>query len=188
MNTLIWHIVIIATQAKPHVPVDRVLNLHNGRDVAAGPTALSNVAALYTGKKYSQESYGFTSHSQRLFRKYQCATSIVLCADNPFSFYFSIQKELYPCRQAGWQFERRPHFVANSLSIRRMTHSPGSFSSHNDGSDKDLRTFTTTLLVHLGPLSGSSPNDYMTNIDQSLLDCSHTFNDQSSTPHSPTRY
>ena len=31
-----------------------------------------------------------------------------------------------------------------------------SFSSHNDGSYKDLRTFTASLLVHLGPLSGSS--------------------------------
>ena len=31
------------------------------------------------------------------------------------------------------------------------------FHSHNDCSYKDLRTFTASLLVHLGPLSGSSP-------------------------------
>jgi len=36
-NTLILHTGIIANQAKSHVPVDRVLNLHNERDMAAGP-------------------------------------------------------------------------------------------------------------------------------------------------------
>ena len=39
----------------------------------------------------------------------------------------------------------------------KMTYFLGSSSSHNDCSYKDLRTFTASLLVHLGPLSGSSP-------------------------------
>jgi len=63
----------------------------------------------------------------------------------------------HPRRQARRQFERQPYFLTNSLSLHQTTHSPDSFSSHNDGSYKDLRTFTASLLVHLGPLSGSSP-------------------------------
>jgi len=74
-----------------------------------------------------------------------------------------------------------------TLSLCQTTHSPGSFRSHNDGSYKDLRTFTASLLVHFGLLSTSwSPHhgDNKTNIDQSVLACIHTFNVHSSTTHS----
>ena len=56
----------------------------------------------------------------------RCRTSKFLCADISFSFYFSIQTKPYPRRQAGRQFERRPYFLANSLSLRQMTDSLGS--------------------------------------------------------------
>jgi len=61
-NTLILHTVIIANQAKPHVPVDRVLNLHNGRDMAAGPRHSAMLLPSLVAKKswYRQKSYGFT--------------------------------------------------------------------------------------------------------------------------------
>ena len=75
-------------------------------------------------------------------------TSNVLCADVSFPIYFSIQTETYSCRQEGRRFER-PNFLAKSFSFRQLTHSLGFSSSHNDGSYRDLRTFTTSLLVHL---------------------------------------
>ena len=43
-----------------------------------------------------------------------------------------------PRRTAIHRVERRPHFHANSISLLQMTHSPGSFSSHNDGSHSGL--------------------------------------------------
>ena len=134
-------------------------------------------------KKYSQESYGFTSHSE-LPKKHRCATSIFVCADNPFPFYFSIQMDPHPCRQAGQRFRRRPHFLANSPPLRQMTHSLGSFSSHSDGSYKDLRTFAASLLFILAHCLDPHHGDNMTDIDQSVLACSHTFNVHSSSPHS----
>ena len=73
-------------------------------------------------------------------------TPMFLCADNSFSFYFSIQTKPYPRRQARRQFERRPYFLANLLSLRQTTHSPGSFSSHNDGS---TRIYAPSLLLCL---------------------------------------
>jgi len=57
-NTLILHTVIIANQAKPHVPVDRVLNLHNGRDMAAGPRRSATLLLSLAAQEYSSESYG----------------------------------------------------------------------------------------------------------------------------------
>ena len=93
-----------------------------------------------------------------LFRKYQCA------AEHP-SFYAltslfpSISRHkrshtrAYTALEAGRQFERRPYFLANSLSLRQMTDFLGSSNSHNNCSYRDLRTFTASLLVHLGPLS-----------------------------------
>jgi len=117
-----------------------------------------HVAALYTGGKEIQPGVYIFYESLPSAEEVpvRSRTSIVLCADNPFSFYFSIQTEPYPWRQEGRRFERRPQFLANSLSLRQMTHSPGSFSSHNDGCYKDLRSFAVSLLVHLGPLFGSS--------------------------------
>jgi len=106
-----------------------------------------------------------------------------LCADNYFPFYFSIQTEPYLRRQAGRQIERRPYFLANSLPLRQMTDSPGSFSSHNDGSYKDLRIFTASLLV-LAHCLDPHHGDNKTYIDLSVLACSHTFNAHSSTLHS----
>jgi len=120
-----------------------------------------------------------------LLRKYRCAAFIVLCADNPFPFYFSIQMEPHPCRQAGQRFRRRPHFLANSPPLRQMTHSLGSFSSHSDGSYKDLRTFAASLLFILAHCLDPHHGDNMTDIDQSVLACSNTFNDQSLILHSP---
>ena len=71
-----------------------------------------------------------------------CRTSKYLYPDISFSFYFSIQMKPYPRRQAGQQFERRPYFLANSLSLRQRTDSLGSSThSHNDCSYKDLRIF-----------------------------------------------
>jgi len=75
--------------------------------------------------------------------------SIVLCTDISFFIYLSIQTELYPYRQGGRRFERRPHFLASSLSLRQMTHSPGSCNSHNDGSYKNLRTFAAQSRIRL---------------------------------------
>jgi len=74
-------------------------------------------------------------------------TSIVLCADISFSFYFSIQIKPYLRQQTGLQFEQRPYFLPNSLSVCQITHSPGSFRSHKDGSYMDLRTFTGSLFL-----------------------------------------
>jgi len=56
-NTLILHNVIIANQAKPHVPVDRVLNLHNGRDMAAGPQRSATLLLSLVAQEYSSHSY-----------------------------------------------------------------------------------------------------------------------------------
>ena len=52
-----------------------------------------------------------------------CRTSKFLCPDISFSFYCSIQMKPYLRRQAGRQFERRPYFLANSLSLCQMTDS-----------------------------------------------------------------
>jgi len=50
----------IVTQAKPHIPVDCVLNLHNGRDVAAGPRRSATLLPfILVAKKCRQESYRF---------------------------------------------------------------------------------------------------------------------------------
>jgi len=109
-------------------------------------------------------------------------TSSILCADRPFPFYFSMQTERYPCRQAGRRFERRPHFLANLLSLRQMTRSPGSFSCHND-------VYALSLLLCLFVLAHCLDlphGDNMTDINQSVLACSCAFNYQSSTPHSPS--
>jgi len=61
-----------------------VFSTYTMEDMAAGPRRSAALLLSLAEKKYSQESYGFASHSQ-LLRKYQCATSIVLCADNPFT-------------------------------------------------------------------------------------------------------
>jgi len=55
-NTLILHTVIIANQAKPHVPVDRVLNLHNRRDMAAGPRRSATLLLSMAAQEYSSQT------------------------------------------------------------------------------------------------------------------------------------
>jgi len=122
----------------------------------------------------------------------RCSTSKFLCADISFSFqkfYFSIQTNPYPRWQAGRQFERRPCFLANSLSLRQMTNSPGSSSPHNDWSYKS-RIYAPSLLLCLFILVHClDPHhvDNKTDIDQSVLFCRHTFNGHSSSPHSPSQ-
>jgi len=56
-------------------------------------------------------------------------------------------------------------------SVKLTTPLSGSFSSHNDGYYKDLCTFAASVLVH------HQHGDHMTDIDQSVLACSHTLND-----------
>ena len=95
-----------------------------------------------------------------LFRKYQCAP------EHP-SFYAltslfpSISSSRYKRSQTRAD---KQDGNSNDDPIFSPTHFhsvkgpiPGFFHSHNDCSYKDLRTFTSSLLVHLGPLSRSSP-------------------------------
>jgi len=85
-------------------------------------------------------------------------TPVFLCADNSHpSISRYKQSHTRADKQDGNSESNDDPIFSNSLSLRQTTLSPGSFSSHNDGSYKDLRTFTASLLVNLGPLSGSSP-------------------------------
>ena len=73
-NTLILHTVIIANQAKPHVPVDRVLNLHNGRDMAGqlAHGAQQCCCFHWRHRNTARSRMECTRHSH-LFRMHQCA-------------------------------------------------------------------------------------------------------------------
>jgi len=83
-------------------------------------------------------------------------TPMFLCADNSFPFISQYKQSHTRADKQDSNSNDNPIF-SNSLSLCQTTYSPGSFSFHNDGSYKDLRTFTASLLVQLGPLSGSSP-------------------------------
>ena len=97
-----------------------------------------------------------------LFRKYRWA------AEHP-SFYAltslfpSISRYKRSHTRASTAPTSRMAIPTTTLFSRQLTFTPskdrfpGFFHSHNDCSYKDLRTFTASLLVHLGPLSGSSP-------------------------------
>ena len=113
-----------------------------------------------------------------------CRTSKFLRPDISFSFYFSIQTKPYPRHQAGRQFERRPYFLANSLSLRQMIDSRGSSTLIMIAL---TRIYTPSLLLCLFILAhclDPHHGDNKTDIDQSVLACSHTFNVHSSSPHS----
>ena len=118
-------------------------------------------------------------------------TSIVQCADNPFSFYFSIQTEPYPCRQEGRRFERRPHFLANSRSLRQTSRlkwpTPRVLSALIMMAL--TRIYAPSLFLCLFILAhclDPQHGDNMTDIDPSALACSHSLNDQYSTPRWPS--
>jgi len=130
----------------------------------------------------SHHTIDSTSHSQ-LFRTFlaRSRTSIILCADNPFSFYFSIQmdSEPYPCWQAGLRFERDPifsltHFHSVKWPIPRVISAVimmALTSIHT--TSLFLCLFILTYCLPVDPHHG----DNMTDVDQSVLACIHTFND-----------
>ena len=169
-----WWLFIV-TQEKLHVPVDsdRVLNLHNGRDMAAGSQHSATLLPFMpVAKKYSQESYGFYESLPAAWEvPVRSRTSIILCADNPFSFYSSTQTKPYPCRQEGRRFEGRPHFLANSISLCQMTHSLGSFSSHNDGSE----VVQGSMHLHCFSACSSWPTVWILNTVLTWLTLTHPF-------------
>jgi len=119
------------------------------------------------------------------FRKYRWA------AEHP-SFY--ALTSLFPSisrykrsHTRGRQFERRPYFLAHSRSLRQMTDSLGSSTLIMIAL---TRIYTPSLLLCLFILAhclDPHHGDNKTDIDQSVLACSHTFNVHSSTPHSPSR-
>jgi len=159
-NTLIWHTVIAHCYSSKTAHSRRTcFQPTQWKRYGSWSTAFSNVAVLYAGGKEIQLGvvWNVRVAPSCLGGTGALKNTHVSCADNSFSFYFVIQTKSCPRQQTRRQFERQPYFFANSLSLRETTHSPGSFSSHNDGSYKDLRTVTASLIVHLGPLSGSSP-------------------------------
>jgi len=113
---------------------------------------------LYRWQRNTARSRMECTRLSQLFRRYWCAQEH-LCFYALTTVFPSISRfkrsHTRVDKQSG-NSNDDPIF-SNSLSLRQTTHSPGSFSSHNDGSYKDLHTFTASLLVNLGPLSGSSP-------------------------------
>jgi len=116
-----------------------------------------------------------------------CRTSKFLRPDISFSFYFSIQTKPYPRRQAGRQFERRPYFLANSLSLRQRTDSLGSSTLIMIALTRIYAPSLLLCLFILAHCLDPHHGDNKTDIDQSVLACSHTFNVHSSSPHSPSQ-
>jgi len=103
-----------------------------------------------------------------------------------FSFYFSIQTKPYPRRQAGRQFERRPYFLANSLSLRQMTDSLGTSTLIMIALTRIYAPSLLLCFFILAHCLDPQHGDNKTDIDQSILACSHTFNVHS-IPHSPSQ-
>jgi len=98
---VLWDLIVI--REKSYVPVNCVLNLHNGRDLTSGQQililAFSNLATLYTlaGGKATQLMVVWSicvSPSAVLKVPVRSTTSLVLCADISFPVYFSIQTVL----------------------------------------------------------------------------------------------
>ena len=119
----------------------------------------------------------------------RCRTSKFLCAqsDISFSIYFSIQTKPYPRRQTGRQFERQPYFLANSLSLCQMTDSLGSSTLIMIALARIYAPSLVLCLFILAYRLDPHHGDNKTDIDQSVLACSHTFNVHSSSPHSPSQ-
>ena len=98
-----------------------------------------------------------------------------------------MDSEPYPCWQAGLRFERDPifsltHFHTVKWPIPRVISAVIMMALTS--------IHTPSLLLCLFILAYCLPvdphhGDNITDVDQSVLACSHTFNDQSSTPHSP---
>jgi len=134
----LW-LLIVGIQEKSHASVDRVLNLYNGRELACGWRRLAErFAAFYASDKAIQMTVVWIIR-------------VTLNCLESLNTNWAIP--VPPRRTA---IERRPHLVTNSLSLRQLTHFPGSFGSHNDDFYKDLRAFAAILFVHLSPPSGSS--------------------------------
>ena len=100
-----------------------------------------------------------------LFKKYRCA------AEHP-SFYaltflfpsISRYKRSGNTRavKSGDSDDTTDHGPEDSRAVRKLTFIPSNAALPKavvnfNGSQKELRSFTAALLVHLGPLSGSSP-------------------------------
>jgi len=108
---------------------------------------------------YLRQRNNIETRLSQLYRRYWCAQEH-LCFNALTTFSPSISRYKRSHTRTDQQDgnSNDDPIFSNSLSLRQTTHSPGSFSSHIDGSYKDPRTFTASLLVHLGPLSGLSPS------------------------------
>ena len=86
-------------------------------------------------------------------------TSIILCADNSFSLYLSIQKKEGDSSK-GQRLRRNPSSadISGTGAPRKLVFTPSPAPllkavTTFDGSHQGLRPFTAALLVHLGPLT-----------------------------------
>jgi len=156
--------------------------------MAAGPRRSATLLPFIpVAKKYSQESYGVSSRSQ-LLRKY-------LCAQEHSSFY--ALATLFPSISR----YKRNHTRADKQdgnSNDEPIFSPTHFHSVKRSipwvlSDLIMmaltRIYAPSLLLCwfiLAHCLDPHHSDDITDIDQSVLAYSYTFNDQSSTPHSPS--
>jgi len=140
---------------------------------------------LYRRQRNTVRSRMECTRRSPLFRRYRCAQ------EHP-SFYalttlFPSISRYKRSHTRGRQFERRPYFLANSLSLRQMTDSLGSSTLIMIAL---TRIYTPSLLLRLFILAhclDPHHGDNKTDIDQSVLACSHTFNVHSSSPHSPSQ-